>query len=178
MKKVKPIFVGIAGGSGSGKSTLANALKEKFSSKIELVHLDDYIKPIQERPITNGLINTDHPDSIDFENLRNNLKNVTNKESAQIILIEGFLLLHDEEIRKMLDISIYLDLCEEKRWARRLYKKDEARRNKILIPMHNKYIEPTKSFADHVIDVNNLSEKNVVEIAEHIINNIHKINLI
>ena len=163
------IFIGITGGSGSGKSTLANALKIKFSNKIELIHLDDYIKPLHERRVFDGLINTDHPDSIDFINLKRDIVELASKELSAIILIEGFLLLHDYEIRKILDISIYLDLSEEVRWARRLYPKDETRRRKILIPMHNKYIEPTKKYANYIINVNNLSKEEVFEKTEKIV---------
>jgi uridine kinase len=44
----------------------------------------------------------------------------------QIMLVEGFLVLYDERVRKFLTTSLYLDLDQETRWNRRVHFKDEG----------------------------------------------------
>jgi uridine kinase len=88
-----------------------------------------------------------------------------------IIIVEGFLLLHDEKIRKLLDTSIFLDEKHDIRWARRPIRGNSNKEyeDKVIIPMHNQYIEPTKKYADHVIDISNLTKEDVLKEAELII---------
>jgi uridine kinase len=198
MSGIKPIFIGIAGGSGSGKSALCNILKNKYPDKIEVIHLDDYFKPRAERPKVENLINSDHPDSINFLELAKDLEKFTHGKSVlvntkdeylnpeyektrekipveffpkPIMLVEGFLLLHDEKIRKLLETTIFLDLEHTTRWSRRahLANKNKEYEEKVIIPMHNKYIEPTKKYAEHVIDVSNLNKEQVLEKVEKIL---------
>lgn len=87
-----------------------------------------------------------------------------------IILVEGFLLLNNEEIRKILDESIYLDIEHDTRWERRVHFKNKEYEKKVIIPMHEKHIEPTKKYASHIINVSNLSKEQVLEKVEEIIN--------
>jgi len=37
--------------------------------------------------------------------------------------------------------------------------------------MHNQYIEPTKKYADHIIDISNLTKEQVLEEIEKIVFN-------
>ena len=193
---MKSLFVGITGGSGSGKSTLSNALKNKYPDRIELIQLDDYFKPKSEQPKVGDIINHDHPSSLYFEKLVNDLIKLSQGESIiidtknefinpeyektkkkvpfkfyprPIILVEGFLLLTDERIRKLLTTSIYLDAGHEKRWSRRVHFKDDEYKKKVLIPMHDQFIEPTKKYADHVINVSDITKEQVLEKVEKII---------
>ena len=192
--KVK--LIGITGGSGAGKSSLCNDLKNKYPDKIEHISLDDYFKPMSEKPKIDGIVNHDHPDSIYFSKLADDLEklmqgkpvviNTRNiylnpeyektKEKIPfefypkpIVLIDGFLVLHYERIRKLLATSIYLDAEHETRYSRRVHLKTEEYEKKVLIPMHNQYIEPTKKYTDHIIAVSNLTKEQVLEKVEEII---------
>ena len=145
---MKPIFIGITGGSGAGKSTLSNALKNKYPDKIELIQLDDYFKPSIDKPKVGDIINSDHPDALFLDKLADDLfklskgesviintkneylnpefKNTKEKipvefHSKSIILVEGFLLLHNEKVRELLDVSIFLDVEHKTRWDRRVH---------------------------------------------------------
>jgi len=167
----KPIFIGITGGSGAGKSTLCDTLIQKYPDKIESIRLDDYFKPKDQQPKLGDILNFDHPDSLYFNKLANDLKELSEGNSVvistrnihlnpdyektkikipivfypkPIILVEGFLILTNEGIRSMLDKSIYLDVGHEKRWARRVHFKNDEYEKKVIIPMHNEHIEPTK----------------------------------
>lgn len=191
-------FIGVTGGSGVGKSTICDTLKNKYPENIQLVQLDDYFKPSAEKPTLEGLVNSDHPDSLDFNKLYNDLiqlgqnksvvihtKNpylnpdyVNTKERIPIqfspkpiVMIEGFLILHDERIRKLLSTSIFLEAGHDMRWARRANysNKNEEYEKKVIIPMHTQYVEPAKEYAEHVIDVSNMSKEEVLEKTENIL---------
>ncbi|MFA6325339.1 MAG: hypothetical protein WCX46_03900 [Candidatus Paceibacterota bacterium] len=195
-KNVKPIFIGIIGGSGAGKSTLCDTLISKYPEQIEAVRLDDYFKPKDEQPKVGDILNFDHPDSLYFDKLADDLKELSQGNSViintrntklnpkyeetkikipfefkpkPIILVEGFLILTNKKIREILDESIYLDIEHNKRWERRVHFKNDEYEKKVIIPMHNEHIEPTKKYASHIIDVSNLTKEQVLERVEEII---------
>lgn len=189
-------FIGITGGTGAGKSTLCTALQDKYPDKIGLIQLDDYFKPAEEKPKVGDIVSSDHPESLYLDKLAKDLlelskgnsvvintknerlnpeyKNTDKRipvefHSKPIMLVEGFLVLHDERIRKMLSTSIWLDVDHETRWSRRVHFKNDEYEKKVLIPMHKKYAEPTKQYAEDIIDVSSLTKEQVVEKAEKII---------
>jgi len=195
-KMKKPIFIGITGGSGAGKSTLCDVLITKYPETIEAIRLDDYFKPKEEQPRIGDILNFDHPDSLYFDKLISDLKELSKGNSViintrntklnpkyeetkikipfefyskPIILVEGFLILINEKVRELLDDSIYLDIEHSKRWERRVHFKNDEYEKKVIIPMHNEHIEPTKKYAKHVIDVTNLSKEEVLEKVEKIL---------
>ncbi len=192
---MKPFLVGIAGGTGSGKSTACYALEEKYPGKISVLHFDDYHKNTNNIPVNFGLKNWDHPKAINFSKLRADLNKLKSLKSVviqtkdrrinpeykykgrvpikiipkEIILVEGFLCLFDSKVRKLFDLRVFLDLNHETRIKRRNKFKDAIYLNKILIPMHNKYVEPTKRYADIIIDVGKLSQNQVLKRLEKIL---------
>ncbi len=172
-------IIAVVGGSGSGKSTLSYGIQDKYPDLVEVLHFDDYQKEEHEIEVTEGMRNWDHPSAIDFDKLINDLKALKegndveimtksryyNPEyekrgriphtihSKKIVFIEGYLVLHDKGVRELLDYVIFLDLDADTRMKRRnkfIYKEYTE---KILIPMHNKYVQPTKKYADFIIDV-------------------------
>ncbi len=102
-------------------------------------------------------------------------------ESQEIIIIEGLFSLYNTIIKSYLNIKIFVDTLESTRLERRI-KRDLQKRerthdsilkqfNTMVIPMHNKYVEPTKSCADLIIEK---GVKNTVAINELI----HKITYV
>ena len=73
-------IIGIAGGSGSGKSRLVkNILKEIDDNSVQVIEIDSYYKNLahlsfEEREKNNF----DHPDSIDFDLLYQDLNDAKN----------------------------------------------------------------------------------------------------
>jgi len=183
-------LVGITGGSGSGKSTLAYGLQVKFPDLIEVVHFDDYQKAEEDVPIHQGMKNWDHPDAINFSNLLKDLKLLKNGKSVQImtkstkhnpqyeengripyvmeakkiILVEGYMALTNDDIRKLYDFTIFLDLSSKERIKRRTKFINPEYKNKVLLPMHEQHVESTKNFADIVINVEKYNEQEVQEL--------------
>jgi uridine kinase len=146
-------------------------------------------------PTLHGMTNWDDPEIIDWQKLLKDLKQLksgqsltietrkhrSNSNYAQtrqpiprtiepkpILIVEGYLALYNPEVRALYDTSFYLDIDQETRLLRRdkgkLIGLADYDQN-ILIPMHAKYVEPTKAKADHVINTNSLS---IAEICEQI----------
>lgn len=188
----KVFIVGIAGGSGSGKSTVAVALCKKYLEKIALLHIDDYFKKKEQVSTLGGFTNWDHPDSIDFERIHDDLASLKSGKSVKmvtkselynpnydhslknkieytiepkpIVILEGYLALWDQAIRDMFDYKVYLDIPIEESTKRRSANKfalDQEYFLKVLAPMHQKHVEPTKKYADLIIDVSNINSDEV-----------------
>ena len=192
---MKPVFVGIAGGTGAGKSTVCYSLWDKYPEKIGIVHLDDYFKQDGGVPLLHGMENWDHPNSLNLRKLAEDLEKLRHGEPIEVytkhrpldpnskgekrvwievtpkhvMLVEGYLVLHDEAVRKFFDTSIYLDIPHAVRYKRRVHFKIPGYEEKVLIPMHREYVEPTKRYADHIINVEKLSKEKVAREVEGIV---------
>ncbi len=186
MKKVT--IIGIAGGTASGKTTIADKLFKETKTKGSVVYIkmDDYYKkniyiPVNEQ----GAKNFDHPDSYDIELLEKHLIALKNFESvdkpkynyvvsnrmeetervdpADVIIIEGIMTFAHPEIRKYLDIKIFVDTPDDIRFIRRL-ERDIAERGRSVTsvinqyltsvrPMHHAFVEPSKQYADIIVPI-------------------------
>lgn len=79
----------------------------------------------------------------------------------KIILIEGILVLYDKNIRDITDTKIYVDADSDVRLQRRILRDTKERARSIesvlnqyiyqVKPMHEKYVEPSKKYADIII---------------------------
>ncbi len=176
---MSPKFVGIAGGTGAGKSTVCISLIEAFPEQIGLVHLDDYFNKREVVPVVDGMVNWDHPGAINFQKLIDDLEelragraitimtksekyNPRYKEIGKIalaiepkpiVLVEGYLALWDRTLRNSYSTSFFLDVPHDIRIHRRTKFVDQRYFDRVLVPMHEKFVETTKRFASHVIDV-------------------------
>lgn len=79
----------------------------------------------------------------------------------KVMIVEGILILTNPELRDLMDIKIFVHADSDERLIRRL-KRDIAERGRAmeevlnryqttLKPMHEQFIEPSKSFADIII---------------------------
>ena len=78
-----------------------------------------------------------------------------------IIILEGILILSEQEIRDLLDIKIFVDTDSDVRVIRRILRdiKDRGRTLESVIlqymdtvrPAHLQFVEPTKRYADIII---------------------------
>ena len=82
-------------------------------------------------------------------------------EPKPVIIVEGILIFADEALRELMDIRIFVDTDSDVRLCRRI-KRDVNKRGRTLEsvllqyqqtvkPMHEKYVEPSKRFADIVV---------------------------
>lgn len=180
-----PIIIGISGGTGSGKTTVAKQVRRHFPEEsVVIIHHDSYyLDRSHLPPAERERINYDHPSSFDNDLLEMHLtdlkkgiaieKPVYDYEThtrrhetikvraANIILLEGILVLSCEELRRLMDIKIYVDTDADERFIRRL-KRDIVERGrtfdqvidqylKTVRPMHLQFVEPSKRYADVII---------------------------
>lgn len=87
---------------------------------------------------------------------------VTEIKPRPIILIDGILIFHDEALRECMNLKIYVETDADERILRRA-RRDMLERGRDLDgvihqylstvkPMHNTYVEPTKVFADIILN--------------------------
>ncbi|WP_099466489.1 uridine kinase [Konateibacter massiliensis] len=176
--------IGVAGGSASGKTTIVNNLKEFFKNDIELISHDYYYKAHYDMPFEEReKLNYDHPNSFDTDLLISNLNDLKNGKKAyrpvysysihnrtedtvilypkKVIIVEGILILENEELRNMMDTKIYVDADADERLMRRILRDIKERGRSIdsviaqysntVKPMHEQFIEPSKKYADIII---------------------------
>lgn len=183
-KPVKPFFLGVAGGSGSGKTYFARAVSQRLGAEIcEIIYQDNfYIDQSKNFDFDGGSVNFDHPSSIDFKLLAQHIVQLkeghkteipiydfvthSRKEATlsiqpkKIIIVDGILISHAEEVRPLFDEIIFFDTPEELRYSRRLDRdvKERGRdplgvRNQFLKqvkPMHDQFVEPSKAHAHFI----------------------------
>ena len=180
------LVIGIAGGSGSGKTTVVKAITEKLKAeRVVVIPQDSYYKDSSDLTDEEKRAhNFDHPDAIDWELLcrqlselkkgktirqpvysyiscsRSKTETVT-VEPADVIIIEGILIFTCEELRKQMDIRIFVDADDDDRLMR-VMARDITERGKdvrwvierysrTVKPMYLQFIEPSKRYADIII---------------------------
>ena len=197
-------IVGIAGGSGSGKSTLAKQLVEKYPDKIETINLDKYKISSTNKadfPLVNGMVDWDNPSITRWQKLLNDIKTLQNGTPVtieirsvlkpqelvyiktklrtiypkEILIIDGYLSLWHKELRSFYSRKYFLLLDQKTRFQRRDKIVDFDYDKEIHVPAHNKYVEPTKKFADLVLDASKL---NVNQVFEEVEEDLKKLDLL
>ena len=180
-----PVVIGIAGGSGSGKTTLAHLVLERVGrDHIAYIPHDAYYKDLAHlSPKQREKFNFDHPDSLDtplmIEHIRElrsgagirmpvydfkthtRTTKVIKVESKPVILVEGILIFADVDLRKVLDVKVFVDTDSDLRFIRRLERdiQERGRTTESVVrqylatvrPMHLEFVEPSKRYADVIV---------------------------
>ena len=164
----------IAGGSASGKSTLAHELEKQLSPlNVTVIAMDAYYKPESDLPLvttSNGKTYRDYncPEAFDLERMKDAI--VEARSTADVVIAEGLLTLWDEDIRKQADLRVYADCPADVRIVRRIRRnltwglsiKDITDVYLDLVRYrHEQYVEPSKHYADLVVDTLNGTEEAV-----------------
>lgn len=182
---MKCLVIGIAGGTGSGKTTVTNRILERLDrSRIAVIQHDSYYKDISVHGGKSPAdVNFDHPDSLETELLirhiqelkagraidqpiydfttHQRLEGVKRVNPADIIIIDGILILVEKALRDLMDIRIFVDTDADERLIRRI-RRDITERGrsiesviqqymKTVKPMHLEFVEPSKHWADVII---------------------------
>ena len=181
----KPVLIGICGGTGSGKSTVARSIYESFyEENVTVIQQDAYYKDQSHLEMTErAKTNYDHPFAFDTERLIKDLKSLLSGDSINrpiydfsihnrskdsvkikprdVIILEGIMILEDEDLRNLMDIKIFVDTDADIRIIRRIVRDINERGRTLdsvieqyittVKPAHEQFIEPYKKYADIII---------------------------
>jgi len=179
------LIIGIAGGSGSGKTTVVKKIVEALpKNSVTVIPQDAYYYDNGHLSKAEKLkINFDHPNSIEWSLLNQHLEDLRNGKSIKrpnydyvscarlekydtiepnkVIIVEGILVLCNEELRNHMDIKLFVSADSDERLMR-IINRDTVSRGRSLEDvlthytkyvkvMHEQFIEPTKLYADLII---------------------------
>ena len=184
---MKPFVIGVAGGSGSGKTTVVRSIVQSLGDdQVSLLEQDRYYRDrgdlrLEER----AALNYDHPDSLENDLLVRHVNDLRRGVPVQVpmydfarhareadtqlveprraIIVEGILIFADAELRKLMDVKVFVDADGDTRLIRRL-QRDISERGRTVAsvidqylgtvkPMHLEFVEPSKRYADIIIPV-------------------------
>ena len=159
-----PLVIAISGASGSGKSLFTENLLKEFSEDgkhVQILREDHYYRaqdhlPMEEREKNNY----DHPKAFEHELLVEHLHALKNWQSvdyphycykthtrlaqteklmsAPVIIIEGIMLLANQELQPLFDIKIFVDTPLDICLLRRM-KRDIAERGRTIESVAKQY---------------------------------------
>lgn len=195
-------MIGIAGGSGSGKTTIARKIQEQCSDlSVTIFQLDHYYRDLAHmEPAERDRVNFDHPDSLEMDLLATHIEMLAGGQSidrptyefashtrsskvarldpVDVIIVDGIFALYSPEIRKHLNVSIFVDVSDDVRFIRRLRRDvgERGRTNEGVInqylatvkPMHDQFVAPTKYQADLVVQWDLFNERTIGMLAKMI----------
>jgi len=183
-KPEHPYLIGIAGGSGSGKTSVANEIFKNIQTNCLLFSMDTYYKDLTPEQMKNiSEYNFDEPKALDLDLLYSHLNDLMNWKSIEMptydfttssrqpetkklipckfIIFEGILSFYDIRIRNLMNMKIFVDLDDDIRLARRIYRDmtDRGRKmhdiisryHKFVKPAYDNFIKPTRKYADIII---------------------------
>ena len=178
------IVIGIAGGTSSGKTTITREIVRNLGSSVTVITHDSYYKAHHELSYDERVkLNYDHPNSYDTERFVEDLKvlksgrpvecpvydytiydrseETETVNPANVIIVEGIMIFHPEELRELMDIKVFVDADADIRILRRIVRdvKERGRSLDSVItqylttvkPMHDAFVEPSKRYADIII---------------------------
>ena len=181
----EPLIIGMAGGSGSGKTTIAAAVVEEVGPEyVALIQHDAYYKDLADLSFEERTkVNFDHPDSLETDLLITHLETLREGDAIErpvydfsthtrtdstvrvdpelVVIVEGILVLSEPELRRLMDLRIYVDTDPDLRLMRRL-RRDIVERGRTIDsvlaqytetvrPMHLQFVEVSKRYADIIV---------------------------
>ena len=183
----KPFVVGIAGGTQSGKSTFAKELVDQLHGiPCKTFHMDDYHRPKDELPLVIAPITKqvysdfNSPASFDLPQLRLDLKNEIEQNTISFIIVEGTLVLYDDEIRNALDLKLYVETQADERAIRYVASYPQHHGHDFIKNSYldlvryrmDEYVEPTKWSADIFLNGSLRSEQAIEIIKTYLLSKV------
>ena len=181
----EPFLIGVAGGTASGKTTVCDQIIQRLKDqRVALIAQDSFYRGLTDEEMRDvKRYNFDHPNAFDDEALLQTVRELKRGKSvpipiydfkthqrsekvhmcnrADVVILEGILILHNEQVRDMLNMKIFVDTDDDVRLARRI-QRDTAERGRdvggviaqytqFVKPMFDMFVLPTKKYADVII---------------------------
>jgi uridine kinase len=103
-------------------------------------------------------------------------------EPRKVLIVEGILILAEPELRKRIDIKLFVDTPADIRFVRRLMRDIHTRGRSVesvveqyvttVRPMHEEFVEPSKRYADLIIPEggeNQVAIEAIISRVEHLL---------
>ena len=148
------LIIGIAGGTGSGKTTVVSKILQNLNAnEVNVLSQDNYYHDnthlsLQEREKYSFVTHT-------------RTGNHVLVEPREVLIVEGILVLTSKELLKEFDLKVFVHADNDERLIRRIRRDTQERGRDLeevlhryqttLKPMHDEFIEPSKSYADIII---------------------------
>ncbi|MBX4188207.1 MAG: AAA family ATPase [Candidatus Doudnabacteria bacterium] len=174
-------IIAVTGPSAAGKTTIGHYLSHHFNHEFEHIRLDDYLKDPKTFPINeSGHKDWDHPNNFYFDELQKHLSQLKSGQTAdwhtfakdekekiyyytlnpkKYIFVEGTMILMNEDLNRMYDLKIYLDVPIEVSLARRA---ERGKRDwgidlieydkEVMVPVLEKHRRVQKFNTDYIVD--------------------------
>ncbi|KAL5702063.1 Uridine kinase-like protein 1 [Ranunculus cassubicifolius] len=197
----QPFVIGVCGGTASGKTTVCDMIIQQLHDhRVVLVNQDSFYRgltPEESKHVHE--YNFDHPDAFDTEQLlecvgqlkrglpvhvpiydfKNHLRcseTFRQVNASDVIILEGILVFHDQRVRNLMNMKIFVDTDADVRLSRRI-RRDTVERGrdinsvleqaskylykdissvleqyaKFVKPAFDDFILPSKKYADVII---------------------------
>jgi uridine kinase len=179
------LVIGVAGGSGSGKTTVVRRIMDSLGDvPVTVLEHDRYYRDrLDLRFAERTALNYDHPDSLETDLLVQHVRELRAGRTIEVplydfaryarkavsetvppqrvIIIEGILIFTDAELRRLMDVKVFVDTDDDTRFIRRL-QRDLSERGRTVQsvieqyfatvkPMHLEFVEPSKRYADIIL---------------------------
>ncbi|OVA17524.1 Uridine kinase [Macleaya cordata] len=176
------VIVGVSGGTASGKTTVCDMIIQQLHDhRVVLVNQDSFYRGLTaEESERVHEYNFDHPDAFDteqllecigklkcgqsvhvpiydFKNHRRCSETFRQVNASDVIILEGILVFHDQRVRNLMNMKIFVDTDADVRLARRI-RRDTVERGrdvnsyaKFVKPAFDDFVLPSKKYADVII---------------------------
>ncbi|KAJ6424084.1 hypothetical protein OIU84_024960 [Salix udensis] len=141
----QPFVIGVSGGTASGKTTVCDMIIQQLHDhRVVLVNQDSFYRgltPEESKRVHE--YNFDHPDAFDteqlldcvqklrsghsyqvpiydFKNHRRSSESFRQVNASDVIILEGILVFHDQRVRNLMNMKIFVDADADVRLARRI----------------------------------------------------------
>ncbi|KAF2305953.1 hypothetical protein GH714_009134 [Hevea brasiliensis] len=182
----QPFVIGVSGGAASGKTTVCDMIIQQLHDhRVVLVNQDSFYRGLTTAELERvHEYNFDHPDAFDTEQLLDCIQKLRSGQPYQIpiydfkthlrradsfrqvnasdvIILEGILVFHDQSVRNLMNMKIFVDTDADVRLARRI-RRDTVERGrdinsvleqyaKFVKPAFDDFVLPSKKYADVII---------------------------
>ncbi|KAK4483220.1 hypothetical protein RD792_010402 [Penstemon davidsonii] len=169
----QPFVIGVSGGTASGKTTVCDMIIQQLHDhRVVLVNQDSFYRGLTFEELERvHEYNFDHPDAFDTEQLLECVETLKSGQSvhlpiydfkthqrssdsfrqvnaSDVIILEGILVFHDQRVRNLMNMKIFVDTDADVRLARRIRRDTYA---KFVKPAFDDFVLPSKKYADVII---------------------------
>ncbi len=161
------LVIGIAGGTGSGKTTVVKKIVDLLpENSVTIIPQDSYYRDNSHLPMEERLkINFDHPDSVEFSLLIDDIKKVKQKKTIyqpiysyltctrseetikvvprRVVIVEGILIFTNKKLRDLFDLKIFVYADADDRLSR-VIKRDIVERGRSVSTVLERYEKTVK----------------------------------